>query len=488
MQHPVSGCAHARLGQADLPHGLTMEPATIAAIATPPGSGGVGIIRISGAESRNIIAAIFRRSRVPTQAVPDPSSTALQSHRLYLGHIVDPHENAPVDEVLVAVMPAPRSYTKEDVVEIQSHSGYIVLNRVLKLVLAQGARLADPGEFTRRAFMNGRIDLTQAEAVIDVINARTDKSLDIAALQLTGSFGARINGIRDTVLEALAEIEADIDFSDDLDGSAVDPGWVQRIQSGVVEPLKALIDAYEHSHFLRDGVRMAIIGRPNVGKSSLLNCLTRKERAIVTAIPGTTRDTIEEMINIRGLPVIVIDTAGLHETAQQIEQMGIARTYATVQSADIVLLVVDPSQGVTQGDRDIFQRLRRGRHIVVVNKEDLNLDLVLPPEWKSGSVVRVSALNGTHIDKLRETIFSMAVGGGASHDASSLVPNLRQAQGLKRALGHASKCLGGNEKPRELALQALDLASTARELDLILGLSFSEDVLDLIFDRFCIGK
>ncbi len=463
-----------------------MEPATIAAIATPPGSGGIGIIRISGAESRNILSTIFRCSKEQTSQNKSRCSKAMQSHRLYLGHIIDPRSNTQVDEVLAVAMRAPRSYTTENVVEIHSHSGYIVLNKILKLVLEHGARLAGPGEFTRRAFMNGRIDLTQAEAVIDIINARTGRSLDIAAEQLEGRIGRRVNRIREGLLSILAEIEADIDFSADMDRSSMDTQWVEKLKTGVVDPLSQLIDVYEHNHYFRDGIRMAIVGRPNVGKSSLLNQLTRKERAIVTEIPGTTRDTIEEMVNINGLPVIVVDTAGLHDTSQQIELMGIERTYATIRSADVVLLIVDLSQGVKYEDLDIFRQLGEIKHIVVMNKVDLNQDMILPPEWENSTFVKVSALEGTHIDELKDAIFAMGVGRQASFGESSLVPNLRQAEGLKKAQRFLQNVLADDR--RELELTALDLKEAAGELDSILGLSFNEDVLDRIFSRFCVGK
>ena len=463
-----------------------MEPATIAAIATPPGSGGIGIIRISGAASRNILSALFRRSKGNTKRLQKRSSLALQSHRLYLGHIIDPAAKVLVDEVLAVVMPAPRSYTTEDVVEIQSQSGYIVLNKILKLVLAHGARLAAPGEFTQRAFINGRIDLTQAEAVIDIINARTGKSLDMAAEQLQGRIGRRVNQIRDRLLSVLAEIEADIDFTDDVDGSDLEAHWLDKLKCGVLEPLEQLITAYEHNHFFRDGIRMAIIGRPNVGKSSLLNRLIRKERAIVTEIPGTTRDTIEEMVNIKGLPVIVIDTAGLHDTTQQIERMGIERTHATIKAADIVLLVVDLSQGVTREDRDIFRQIGASKHIIVMNKVDLNEKMVLPPAWEQGVAVKVSALTGINIDALKDAIFDMGVGGRSSHGRSSLVPNLRQAESLKKTHRFVANVYA--DERREPELVAFDLRAAAGELDQILGLSYSEDVLGQIFNRFCIGK
>lgn len=462
-----------------------MEPATIAAIATPPGSGGIGIIRISGAASQTILTDIFRPSGEGSAQGPI-SSTRMHSHRLYMGNIVDPGSNTRVDEVLAVVMRSPKSYTMEDVVEIQSHSGYIVLNKILKLVLGKGARLAEPGEFTRRAYMNGRIDLTQAEAVIDIINARTGRSLELAAEQLKGGIGRQISAIRDCILSVLAEIEANIEFADDIDGADMDMPWGESIKNDVVAPLDRLIAAYEQNHYFRDGIRMAIVGRPNVGKSSLLNRLTRKERAIVTEIPGTTRDTIEEMINIEGLPVILIDTAGLHDTTQQIEMIGIERTHATIKSADIVLFVVDSSQGVKPDDYAIFTQLGGVKHIIVMNKVDLNSNMALPPVWAESAAVRVSALEGTHIEALKEGIFNMGVGQQANFSASSIVPNLRQVEGLENARQLASHALAVVQRESELA--TVDLKEAMGALDRILGLSCSEEVLDRIFKQFCIGK
>ena len=462
-----------------------MEPATIAAIATPPGSGGIGIIRISGTASQSILTDIFRPSR-DAYAQGSSSSNRMHSHRLYKGHIVDSGSNTRVDEVLAVIMRSPKSYTTEDVVEIQSHSGYIVLNKILKLVLEKGARLAEPGEFTRRAYMNGRIDLTQAEAVIDIINARTGRSLDFAAEQLQGGIGREIHAIRDRILSVLAEIEADIDFSSDMDGSDMHRQWGKSIKNDVVDPLDRLVAAYEQNHYFRDGIRMAIVGRPNVGKSSLLNRLTRKERAIVTEIPGTTRDTIEEMINIKGLPVILIDTAGLHDTTQQIEMIGIERTHATIKSADIVLFVVDSNQGVQLDDHAIFMLLGGAKHIIVMNKIDLNSQMALPHAWADSAVVRVSALEGTHIENLKEGIFDMGVGRQPNFTTSSIMPNLRQAEELKNAQHSAYNALPVIHREPELA--AVDLKEAMGALDRILGLSCSEDVLDRIFKQFCIGK
>lgn len=465
-----------------------MEHSTIAAIATPQGSGGIGIIRISGKASVGILSSLFRFSRKHISEPQDPAVDAFYSHRLYLGHILDPTADTLIDEVLVVVMRAPRSYTTEDVVEIQSHSGYVVLNKILSLILGLGARLAEPGEFTRRAFMHGRIDLTQAEAVIDVINAKTKASLDIAADQLEGGLGKRIEKLRSRLIELLAQIEAEIDFPGDIDETLDCTAMSAILENQVIAPLEQLIKGYEHNHYFRDGIRMAIVGRPNVGKSSLLNRLTRKERAIVTEIPGTTRDTIEEMVNINGLPVILIDTAGLHDTTQRIEMMSIERTYATVQAADIVLFVIDLNQPITQEDLNVFRRLQGKTHIVVMNKVDLNNKITLPSEWGKAVAIKISALKGTNIEQLKAAIYENGIGREDVFHRASIVPNLRQADCLKRAIHFSLNGLREIKSGLALDFAAIELKDAIKEMDQILGLSYNEDVLDLIFSRFCIGK
>jgi tRNA modification GTPase len=299
---------------------MTREPDTIAAIATPGGRGGIGIIKISGLQSFPIARSIFRpadsdlRLGSPAEADPKFEQLEFESHRIYYGHIVDPDNGRPLDEVLVSTMKAPRTYTREDVVEINAHGGAVVLHAILKLVLKKGARFAEPGEFTKRAFLNGRIDLTQAEAVIDIINARTQKNLELATGQVTGRLRRMLVSVRGELTDLLTRLEAAIDFPEDVE-ELIDPGETARtVEKEVVTPLKRLIRNYIDGHIFRDGLSVAIVGRPNVGKSSLLNQLAKKDRAIVTAIPGTTRDIIEETLNIKGIPVIVSDTAGVHKT------------------------------------------------------------------------------------------------------------------------------------------------------------------------------
>jgi tRNA modification GTPase len=306
-----------------------MEYDTIAAIATPIGSGGIGIIKISGQDAFSIAEAIFQRSR-PSWGVGRPEGEALifplKSHRLYHGYIVNPETGKVLDEVLLSAMKGPRTYTREDVIEINTHSGYIVMASILDLVLQKGARLADPGEFTKRAYLSGRIDLTQAEAVIDIINSRTEKSLEIATSQIKGDLKNRIEFMRHSLIDILTQVEAAIDFPEDV-GDLIDVESVNQIlNKAVIDELSDMVAQYENAHFLRDGLKMIVVGRPNVGKSSLMNRLIKNDRVIVTPIPGTTRDLIEETLNIRGIPVIIADSAGLHETKDPVEVIGIEKT------------------------------------------------------------------------------------------------------------------------------------------------------------------
>lgn len=467
---------------------MNMASSTIAAIATPLGSGGIGIVRVTGEAAADILATVFQHKGKRSDESAQLRTAGFVSHRMYFGNIIDPRDSSFIDEVLVVLMKAPHSYTTEDVVEIQTHAGYVVLKRVLALVLAQGARLAEPGEFTRRAFLNGRIDLTQAEAVADVINAKTGMSLAIAGGQLKGMLGKEIGIVRDHLLMRLAEIEADIDFAEDVDEPLDPDRMAEEIKIGALQPLERLIMGYENRRFFRDGLKMAIVGRPNVGKSSLLNRMIRRERAIVTEIPGTTRDSIEEMIDIDGLPVMIIDTAGLHETSQAIERLGIERTLAALEEADLVLFVIDLSQGVTKADRDIYGKIGDKRCILVQNKNDLKEDTPLPNEWRGIHNVSVSALEGTNIDKLRRAIYDIGVSDAGTWKEASLVPNLRQADALKKCCRFAKSAQKTIAKGGEMDFAALDLKASIERLDEILGLNCKEDMLDTIFSRFCVGK
>jgi len=460
-----------------------MENSTIAAIATPAGSGGIGIVKISGKDALDIAGRIFRRS--------DSRSSCFQSHRLYHGHIMDPDTGRLIDEVLLGVMRAPKTYTREDIVEINAHSGIVVLRAILELVLKQGAVLAEPGEFTKRAFMNGRIDLTQAEAVIDIITAKTEKSLQSAAAQLKGEMKTRVAGIRDSLLRLMAQIEAAIDFPDDVGDGIQIKNTVDTLQHQVIEPLGLMIEQYTDAHIYRDGIRMIIIGRPNVGKSSLMNRLIEADRVIVTAVPGTTRDVIEETVNIQGIPVTIADSAGLHDTMDPVEVIGMEKTESHMSACDLVLMMIDADSGVTAADHDIYEKAKHKRPMVVINKIDLVDDTDqpdIPADWDIASSVRISALYNRGIDRLKKTIAETVMGADTMTREFSIIPGLRHKVELERALGAAKTALKNLNAGALFELISIDLNEAIEATGEILGVTVKPDLLDEIFSRFCIGK
>ncbi|MBL7179995.1 MAG: tRNA uridine-5-carboxymethylaminomethyl(34) synthesis GTPase MnmE [Pseudomonadota bacterium] len=466
---------------------------TIAAIATPIGRGGIGIIKISGSDAVSIAKSVFQRSADSSdrsQAADAPLFSALQSHRLYHGHILDLENGKVLDEVLLAVMLAPHTYTREDVVEINSHSGPVVLASILELVLKKGARLAAPGEFTKRAYLNGRIDLTQAEAVVDIINSRTGKSLEIAASQIKGDLKRKVESIRDVLLDILAGTEAAIDFPDDAE-DVVNIKTVGIITDKVVAPLKELVQHHENAHVLRDGIKMAVVGKPNVGKSSLMNRLIQSDRAIVTPIPGTTRDLIEETLNIRGIPVIVADTAGLHETEDPVEVIGIQKTREYIRSADLILFMVDASEPLTNEDYRIYETIQDKQVILVVNKTDLvaeDFELECPGSWRQTASTKISALYGQGFSEIKDLIAKVFLGEYQIEAGSKIVPNLRHKIALERGLQLAVSAVEEINKQTPFELIAIDIREAIDALGEIIGLTTREDVIDQIFNRFCIGK
>jgi tRNA modification GTPase len=475
-----------------------MENSTIAAIATPAGRGGIGIIKISGPCAVPIAATIFSPADSKLKSafgnIPvtkDACRGAIQSHHLYLGHIIDFENRRVIDEVLLCVMKSPRSYTKEDVVEINAHGGSTALNAILELVLRQGGRMAEPGEFTKRAFLNGRIDLTQAEAVIDIINARTDKSLQLAAGQITGKLKQSVEKIRQYLLELLIRIEAGIDFPDDV-ADVVDAKNVAReIMASAIKPLKHLIRHHLEGNILREGLRVAVIGRPNVGKSSLLNRLLEKDRAIVTEIPGTTRDTVEEMLDIKGFPVILADTAGLHDTSDPIETLGIEKTMKSIESADMIVFMVEAHRRLTREDYKIYEKINSKPFIVAVNKIDLvngKRPDVLPESWMKKGFVEISALYDRGLDRLKERMIVAGFGTYPIDIDTAIVPNLRQKLLLQDCLKATETIICELENNTPMELIAIDLQEAIHSLGQILGDDLKVDVLNQIFSRFCIGK
>lgn len=458
------------------------DPAdTIAAISTPLGEAGIGIVRLSGPDAEAIARAIFRPRRGGSQ---------LRSHRLYLGQIIDPVSQEIVDEVLLTIMRGPRTYTREDVVEIQCHSGVGVLRNILELTLAQGARLARPGEFTLRAFLSGRIDLTQAEAVLEVIQARTEAGLRVAAAHLQGGLGAAVQEIRDGLLDLLARVEAVLDFPDEI-GELPAAAFAADLAKSM-KTLKRLAATYQEGRLLREGLLVVIAGRPNVGKSSLLNALLARDRAIVTEIPGTTRDLVEEVITLAGVMVRLSDTAGLRAAKDRVEELGIQRTRERLAQADLVLYLVDGSLPLDPEARRDLEELGERPGLVVVNKIDLRQELD-PAALEEASVLpvaRISALTGKGIEDLKQRIVDLTLQSGLSA-AGEIVTQARHYQHLQDCLGYlaqARELLASGEPAPAWELVALEVQEAIRELGEITGQEVGEEVLDRIFGEFCLGK
>ncbi len=452
---------------------------TIAAISTPLGEGGIGVIRISGDKAGTIGAAIFRR-------LPDGG---FDSHRFYYGSIIEPESGNSLDEVLIVLMKAPRSYTREDVLEIHCHGGYLLVQRILSLVLRRGARLADPGEFTRRAFLNGRIDLVQAEAVIDVIRGKTDTALSLAQRQREGLLSRRIAEIREDIVRALAFTEAHIDFpEEDMDAASF--GEVSKNVVAALEKCGGILDGYEEGKALREGVSVVIAGKPNVGKSSLLNTLLREKRAIVTAIPGTTRDVIEEVVNIRGLPVKLLDTAGICETEDPVEKEGVRRATEKIQHSDLVIFVLDASMPVGRDDLFIAELLSGKRVILVLNKSDLTEEIILPEGMAGIETIRISAKNGAGIESLHKAVCDSFLHGRAIDSREfTVLSNTRQKNAIDRCRISLQQCAETcAEEIQHLDLLAADIRQALNAIGEVTGETTADDLLDMIFQRFCIGK
>ncbi|MBC7261584.1 MAG: tRNA uridine-5-carboxymethylaminomethyl(34) synthesis GTPase MnmE [Chloroflexi bacterium] len=454
---------------------------TIAAISTPIGEGGIGIVRLSGPEAEAILRKVFRpRGKKRQSSRPfEP-----KSHYLYYGHVVDPGTGIVVDEVLATLMRAPRTYTRQDVAEIYCHGGIVPLRRTLELVLRHGARLAQPGEFTLRAFLNGRIDLAQAEAVLDIVRAKTEVSLRVAMEQLDGRISGQVRVIRSMLLTALAHLEASLDFPED----EIPPLDLASILTQAKEQIQALLTQAAQGMIYRHGVRTAIIGRPNVGKSSLLNALLRTSRAIVTPIPGTTRDTLEETLNLRGIPLCLVDTAGITKSTNLIEKLGIERSLQALQQADLVLFVIDGSEPLQEEDFELATAVRNKSVIVVVNKLDLpavaDADSLLP----EARHVHLSALTGEGLNVLEDTIVETVFSGQVQTSDVPIISNPRHREILHRALAHITAAESSYQAQCTADLTAIDLTAAVSALGEITGESVSEDVLELIFSNFCLGK
>jgi tRNA modification GTPase len=450
---------------------------TIAAIATPLGEGGVALIRLSGPRSLAIADASFRPAGASAPAPSEAATHSIHFGRIYRGGQV-------VDEVLLSVMRAPRTFTREDVVEITCHGGLVPAKQVLDTVLENGARLAGPGEFTRRAFLNGRIDLAQAEAVADLIHSRTELAAAAAQEQLAGKLSRRIEAVRDDLMRTLAHIEAHIDFPDEDIAPDTRGKLVERL-SGAAGAIDQLLRTANEGAILRRGIRAAIIGRPNVGKSSLLNQLLGRDRAIVSPHPGTTRDTIEETANVRGIPVVFIDTAGLREAADEIEVEGIRRSRGTLAASELILHVLDGSVRLDGGDEKLLSEYAPGKRILVVNKVDLPRCLELPA---GVSAIEVCCLSGAGIENLKDAIKEKLWAGKIQAEMLEVMINSRHEDALRRARDGVERAAGALRAQLGLELAALDLRLAANAVGEIVGKTATEDLLDSIFSQFCVGK
>ncbi len=458
---------------------------TIAAISTALGEGGIGIIRLSGPKSLSIVQSLF----VPA-ALKNRESRELQDKMLTYGNIVDPSSHQVVDEVMVVYMAAPHTYTREDVVEIDCHGSVVSLRRILSLCYDMGAREAEPGEFTKRAFLNGRLDLSQAESVIDLIEAKTDSTFDVAMDQLRGRLSEKIFDLRKDIMELLVSMTVNIDYPDE-DIEEIVYGDMANTLSSVVKRIDGLLASGNAGKTLREGLRVSIIGRPNVGKSSLMNGLLRESRAIVTNIPGTTRDTIEETVNIGGIPVILTDTAGIRQTENQIERIGIERSKESFNKADLVILMVDVSEKLTQEDKNLME-LASGRPMMLLaNKIDAG-KVVTDEEIRSiievKDILHTSMREEASIEQVEAYIKELVYQGEAVQRDSVILTNVRHRKLLEDAKKAISDGLSMTRQGEALEIIEIDVHTAYDKLGEIVGESVTDDIIEEVFSRFCLGK
>ncbi|GCF09897.1 tRNA uridine-5-carboxymethylaminomethyl(34) synthesis GTPase MnmE [Dictyobacter arantiisoli] len=479
-----------------------MHNDTIAAIATPPGVGGVGIIRVSGSDAFEVVLPLLKR--------PGSSTALPSSHKLTYGQIIDPQSSEVLDEVLVAFMHAPHTYTREHVVEIQGHGGPLVLQRILRAVLARGARLANPGEFTMRAFLNGRLDLAQAEAVMDLIESETEAGQRLAMQQLRGRLSDQVQQARHATLSVIARIEASIDFPED-DIPTPQAEELNPLIDEALRQVELLLAGSDQGRLYRQGLRTAIIGRPNVGKSSLLNAFLRTERAIVTAIAGTTRDTVEEAVNLRGIPLHLIDTAGITPTEDPVEAIGVQRSRAAAESADVMLLVFDSSEALTEQDRLVSTEAQAmgfgvpsstlssdeqvATHqrpvLLVLNKSDQEQRIdraELEQLWPHATFISTSTFSDAGLQQLEDALADVVLAGRMLHSESVLVTSTRHQEALRRTMENLRAAGRSLEQRVPLDFVSIDLRTAYDALGEVTGETASDDLLDKIFSEFCIGK
>ncbi|AFK85573.1 MULTISPECIES: tRNA uridine-5-carboxymethylaminomethyl(34) synthesis GTPase MnmE [Thermoanaerobacterium] len=454
---------------------------TIAAISTPIGEGGISIIRISGSDAIKIVSGIFKSKR-------NVDLRNVKSHTVHYGFIYDAENDEIYDEVLVNVMKSPHTYTKEDVVEINCHGGYIPSKRILELVLKNGARLAEPGEFTKRAFLNGRLDISQAEAVIDIIRSKTDLSNKYALMQLNGSVKEKITKIKNDLVALIAHIFALMDFPEEDVELLNDGELIDGINNSIRE-IDEILKTSEKGRIVREGLNTAIIGKPNVGKSSLLNALLNENRAIVTDVPGTTRDIIEEHLSIKGIPINLIDTAGIRQTDEIVEKIGVERSREAIDKADLIIFVFDNSRPIEKDDYEILKLIENKKVLYILNKIDLPSAIDMDEVYKlsGGRYVRLSSVTKEGLETLENTVYNMVLSDGLSRD-EFLLTNMRHKDALIKAKDSLMSCLKTIEGGLTEDFVSIDLNSAIDHLGLITGETANEDLINEIFERFCVGK
>ncbi|MCM3712309.1 tRNA uridine-5-carboxymethylaminomethyl(34) synthesis GTPase MnmE [Sporosarcina luteola] len=457
---------------------------TIAAISTPMGEGAIAIVRLSGDEAIGIADKIFR----------SPSGKKLadeQSHTIHYGHLTDPSTGEIVEEVMVSIMKAPKTFTREDVVEVNCHGGVVAVNRVLNLVLKEGARLAEPGEFSKRAFLNGRIDLSQAEAVMDLIRAKTDRAMNVALNQMEGKLSKLIGELRQALLETLAQVEVNIDYPEYDDVEEVTIPLMIEKGTWVKEEIEKLLRTSSQGKILREGLSTVIVGRPNVGKSSLLNSLVQENKAIVTDIAGTTRDIIEEYVNVRGVPLRLVDTAGIRETEDIVERIGVERSRQVLKEADLILLVLNSSEQLTEEDIRLFEATEGMDMIVVINKTDLpqKIDMQQVRQLSgNGAIVTTSILKEEGIDELEESIARLFFEGTLEAGDLTYVSNARHIALLHKAHTSIQDALAAAEGGVPVDMIQIDVTRTWELLGEIVGDTVQDSLINQLFSQFCLGK
>lgn len=454
---------------------------TIAAISTPPGEGAISIVRMSGEEAVSIAQKVFSGKDL-TQA---------KSHTINYGHIVDPKTHEEIDEVMVSLMLAPKTFTREDVVEINCHGGIVATNRILQLLLVNGTRLAEPGEFTKRAFLHGRIDLTQAESVMDLIRAKTDRSMKIALNQLDGNLSHLIDSLRKDILDVLAQVEVNIDYPEYDDVEEMTTKLLKEKAIEIKQRIEQLLKTASQGKIMREGLATALVGRPNVGKSSLLNHLLHEDKAIVTDVAGTTRDVIEEYVNVSGVPLKLIDTAGIRETDDKVEKIGVERSKKAIEQSDLVLLVLNAAESLTKEDLELIRLTNDKKRIIILNKTDLEEKLdrkELAKISENAPVYATSILKNEGVEALEEAISKLFFNGIENSQSTVMVTNARHIALLKKAQNSLDSVLEGISSGMPVDLVQIDMTEAWNLLGEITGESYEDELLDQLFSQFCLGK